>query len=118
MKKKTRDAAEHAAEKHDERDRRLVVAERLPHLFDRKGRVSVELVVARGPDVLDGVDQLLRCIELAEHAVKSPLFADTDHGLSSRSASGRMARISEMEMDGKKRMKRKRSEKKSPIDPR
>ena len=107
-------AAEDPAAEHDGRQLAVVDVERLGERLDRVRRVRVELreaFLARAPR---RVHERGRVFELGHQAV-DPGAA---HSSASRTfASGRIARISKIEIIGRMRMKRKSSAMKRPMVP-
>src|SRR5437899_363480 len=88
---------------------------RVGKLLDREGAEGIHRPVALVAGAAGGVDQLRRTVELGEEPVdrRPPSHASA----SFTSAWGRIMRISEIEIMGRKRMKSRNRVAKSPIVP-
>src|SRR5207247_9959394 len=135
---------EEPAQQHEQGQDRRLDAERRAQLLHRKGRVRVDALVAGLAHARGRCDQRARAVELGEQTpdrrplhqypslalTQYPLLALTNilrsrsrvsfaraHAGSFTSASGRLVRISKIEIMGMKRMKRKKSVAKRPSVP-
>src|SRR5476649_1165778 len=107
------DAADQAANQHDERQTRVVRAERVVQFLDRERLVRVHAPVAFLVRALRRRHQRRGILELGHQAV--------DHGRLHSSptlAPGRIVRISKIEIIGRKRRNRNSSDRNRPIVPR
>src|SRR5205823_3938503 len=86
-------------------------ARRLPQALDGKRRVGVETAIAPLPRAPRGVEERGRGVELRHQAVEA-LVAHPSSGPDSS------ARVSKMEIMGRRRMKTRSRDTKRPIDPR
>ena len=103
---------------HDQRQPRVARAERFVQLLDRKRRVRVHAAVALVVRALGRRDQRGRIVELGHQAVDRELGSTSLIQSSSTFASGRIVRISKIEIIGRKRRNRNNSERNRPIVPR
>src|SRR6185369_14323917 len=115
--------ANHTADKNDQRQTRVREANRLRKFFNRKRRVAINPAVSRVVNFARRVDQIVRVLKLRQHAIKrrrmtSMMQQRRIRGhYSSTSASGRMVRISKIEIIGRNLMNRNSSVKKKPSVP-
>ena len=121
LKKVAADAADQAADQHDERQLRVVDAERVVKFLDRERRIRVDAAVALGLRAVRRRDERVRIVELGHQAVDRRQCASPPRQASLRSSSTRAAgssvRISKIEIIGRKRRNRNSSVRNRPIVP-
>src|SRR5262249_818221 len=107
------EAAEDSAAEDEGRQLAVMDVERLGERLDRVRRIGVDPREALLAGLPRRLDEVLRALELGHQAVE----LRSGHSASSIFASGRIARISKIEIIGSRRMKRKSSARKRPIVP-
>ena len=115
------DAADDAADQHNQRQPRRLLPERFGELLDRERCERIHAPVAGFVCVAGRSDQSGRGVELGHQAVDWRAAWRCHHitrrSSSLTSASGSIVRISKIEIMGRKRMKRNNSVTKSPMEP-